>query len=116
MAQGREKFPKKAHLTRRSEFLSLSRGGKKVYTPHFILISRANQREVHRLGITVSAKIGGAVVRNRIKRVLREYFRKNQNSVASHRDLLIIARKGAADLTHDQVVKEIGKACASLWT
>ena len=115
MSQGREGFPRRARLTRRSEFLSLSRGGKKVYTPHFIVISRANAREVHRLGITVSAKIGGAVVRNRIKRYLREYFRRHQNSLSAHRDLLIITRKGAADLSHDQVTREIGKACTSLW-
>ena len=115
LSQGRESLPKKARLTRRSEFLSLSRGGKKVYTPHFIVISRANAREVHRLGITVSAKIGGAVVRNRIKRFVREYFRSHQNSRSTHRDLLIIARKGAGDLSHPQVVREIGKACASLW-
>ena len=116
LSQGRERFPKGARLTRRSEFLSLSSRGKEVYTPHFIVISRANASEVHRLGITVSAKIGGAVIRNRIKRYLREYFRRHQNSLSAHRDLLIIARKGAGDLSHDQVVRELGKACTSLWS
>ena len=114
LSQGRERFPKRARITRRSEYLSLSRGGKKVYTPHFIVIGKVSAREVNRLGITVSAKIGGAVIRNRIKRLLREYFRRQQNSLSARRDLLIIARKGAGDLSHDQVARELGKACASL--
>ncbi|MFQ5541790.1 MAG: ribonuclease P protein component, partial [Candidatus Binatia bacterium] len=76
MSQGRERFPKRTHLTRRSDFLSLSRGGRTVYTPHFIVISKANDRRVDRLGITVSAKVGKAVVRNRVKRLLREFYRR----------------------------------------
>ena len=113
MSQAREGFPKRARLTRRSEFLSLSRGGKKVYTPHFIVISRANDREVHRLGITVSAKVGKAVVRNRVKRLLREFYRRQQNPLSPHRDFLIIARKRAGDLSTHEIARELGKAFAA---
>lgn len=107
MSQGREKFPKGARLTKRSEFLSLSRGGRKVTTRHFIVISKANDRKINRMGVTVSAKVGGAVVRNRIKRLLREFFRTRQNSILLHRDLLIIARKGAGGLSQVEVTREL---------
>ncbi|MFQ5850038.1 MAG: ribonuclease P protein component [Candidatus Binatia bacterium] len=110
MSQDRESFRKRARLSRRSEFLGLSRGGRKVYTPHFIVISKANDRRVHRLGITVSAKVGKAVVRNRVKRLLREFFRRQQNSLSAHRDFLVIARKGAGDLSQREVAGELGKA------
>ncbi|MFQ5916576.1 MAG: ribonuclease P protein component [Candidatus Binatia bacterium] len=110
MSQGRERFPKRTHLTRRSDFLSLSRGGRTVYTPHFIVISKANDRRVDRLGITVSAKVGKAVVRNRVKRLLREFYRRQQNPLSPHRDFLIIARKGAGKLSAYEVARELGKA------
>lgn len=115
MVQGRERFPRRTHLTRRSEFLSLSRGGRTVYTPHFIVISRPNDKRADRLGITVSAKVGKAVVRNRVKRLLREFYRKRQNSFSPYRDFLIIARKGAGDLSHHEVARELGRAFALPW-
>lgn len=114
--QGREKFPKRARLTKRSEFLSLSRGGKKIYTSHFIVISKANDMRVNRLGVTVSAKVGGAVVRNRIKRFLREYFRTRQNSLLVHRDLLIIAGKGAGELSQVEINRELEEVFVHPWS
>lgn len=115
LSEGREGFPKRARLTKRSEFLRLSREGKKVTTPHFIVICKANDRQLNRLGITVSAKVGGAVVRNRIKRLLREFFRTKQNSLLVQRDLLIIARKGAGDLSQAELNKELEEAFVHPW-
>lgn len=106
---GGAKFPKQARLKKRPEFLSLSRAGRKLHTPHFVIISRANEREETRLGITVSAKIGNSVVRNRIKRLLREFFRRQRPKIAPNHDVLIIARKGAGDLSWRDVVDEIGE-------
>ena len=113
MSQGRERFPKNARLTRRSEFFNLSRGERKVYTHHFIVVSKFNQREQNRLGVTVSKKVGKAVVRNRVKRHLREFFRRQPDSFSSHQDILIIARKGAGDLSHCEVAQELGRAWVS---
>jgi len=110
LSEGRERFPKRARLTKRSEFLRLSREGKKVTTPHFIVICKANDRKLNRLGVTVSAKVGGAVVRNRIKRLLREFFRTRQNSLLVQRDLLVIARKGAGELSQAELTRELEEA------
>jgi ribonuclease P protein component len=110
---GGERFPKRNHLTRRSDFLSLSRGGRTVYTPHFIVISKANDRRVDRLGITVSGKVGKAVVRNRVKRLLREFYRRQQNPLSPYRDFLIIARKRAGDLSTHEIARELGKVFAA---
>ena len=112
MLQGQERFLKNARLTRRSDFLNLSRGGKKIYTQHFIVVSKFNHREIDRLGVTVSKKVGKAVVRNRVKRHLREFFRRQPKPHSSHRDILVIARKGAGNLSHFEVVQELGK----IWT
>ena len=104
---GPERFSKRARLLRRSEFLNLSRTGKKVYTSHFVVLSKTNDKGENRLGVTVSARVGKAVTRNRIKRLLREFFRRHSREVSSPQDIVIIARKGAGELLLDEVTKEL---------
>ena len=105
--RGRETFPKSARLRKRPEFVSLSRTGKKVHSPNFIVISKNNERGESRLGITVSGKVGNAVVRNRIKRVVREFFRRQRHDWLPASDIVVIARKGAASLRADLIVQEL---------
>ncbi len=109
MSGVRESFPKEARLTRRSEFLLLSRRGRKFYTPHFIIIRRDNDHLGKRLGVTVSSKVGNAVVRNRLKRGLREFFRRERESFRPDQDTVIIARRGAGVLSHATMTAELRK-------
>ena len=102
-----ETFPKTARLTKRSEFLDLFRRGGKVHTAHFILFSKAGRTGESRLGITVSAKVGNAVVRNRVKRSLRELFRRQYRKLLSRRDVVIVAKKGAGELAWPEIHEEI---------
>lgn len=90
--------------------MHLSRSGQKLHTAHFVVITRGSDRSEARLGITVSSKVGNAVVRNRIKRLVRECFRGLRDEIVPARDILIIARKGAAGLSFPQLASEIG-AC-----
>lgn len=109
MSGVRESFPREARLTRRSEFLLLSRRGRKLYTPHFIIIRRDNDHRGRRLGVTVSSKVGNAVVRNRVKRRLREFFRRGRDNFLPDQDTVIIARRGAGDLSHSAMTGELRK-------
>jgi ribonuclease P protein component len=109
LSQGREGFSKAARLTRRSQFLHLSREGKKQHTPHFVVISRINKSGESRLGITVSAKVGQAVVRNRIKRRLREFFRRIRSGLSPDRDVVIVAKPGAGRLSLGELSDELGR-------
>jgi len=106
-AEGGADFPKQARLRKRPEFLSLSRWGKKIHAPHFLIITKPNERREARLGVTVSAKVGNAVVRNRVKRFLRECFRRYRHQIVPSKDVLIIARKGAVSLSSHEVESEI---------
>ena len=108
--QSRESFPKTARLRKRPEFQRLSRTGKKVHSSNFVVISKTNDKGETRLGITVSAKVGNAVVRNRIKRLVREFFRRRRHELAPGLDILVIARKSASDLSLSLVEKEIGQS------
>jgi ribonuclease P protein component len=61
------------------------------------------QEEVVRLGITVSRQVGGAVVRNRLKRWIREWFREVRGGLVQGTDLVVIARRGAGSLSLTRV-------------
>lgn len=71
------------------------------------MISKPNDRTETRLGITVSGKVGNSVVRNRIKRQVREFFRRQRAELAPGRDLLVIARSGAAQLPAEAIRAEL---------
>jgi ribonuclease P protein component len=102
-----EIFPKTARLTKRSEFLDLFRKGRKVHTAHFVFFSKARGSGDSRLGVTVSTKVGNAVVRNRIKRLLREFFRQRRHTLFSSSDIVIVAKKDAGNLSWSQVCQEL---------
>lgn len=97
-------FPQSARLRSRPEFDAVQQGGRRVSARFVTLIGRPNARTGDRLGIIASRKIGGAVVRNRAKRRLRELFRKQEPDRAAERglralDVVVIARREIADAT-----------------
>lgn len=71
---------------------------------------------VNRVGLTVSKKLGGAVVRNRVKRILREGLRQTENDLNLKKGYLIVivARTGAVEAKSDQIRRELTKAFYSL--
>lgn len=105
----RESFPKEARLKRRSEFLLLTREGRKFHSPYFVIIRRPNGNLGKRLGVTVSSRVGNAVVRNRLKRRLREFFRRGRDGFRPDQDTVIIARRGAGELSHSAMTAELRK-------
>lgn len=111
-----EQFPKTARLRKRREFLSLSRAGKKVHSAHFVVISKKTDGDDRRLGITVSGKVGNSVVRNRIKRLVRENFRRHQDEILAGTEILVIARPSADGLTFAEVGAELRKGLNHCWS
>jgi len=60
-----------------------------------------------RLGMAVSRKVGNAVVRNRVKRAIREWFRHSREAVPPDTDLVVIARRGARELATGEIGAEL---------
>jgi ribonuclease P protein component len=89
----------RSRLTRSSEFERVYRQGRSTANRHLVLYAFANPASVEpRLGLSVSRKVGGAVQRNRIKRLLREAFAREAGSLARGQDVVVVARPDAGDL------------------
>jgi ribonuclease P protein component len=90
---------KSMRLRRRREFLAVQSAGKKVNTRHFVaLVARAAAGVTGgRVGLTVSKRVGVAAVRNRIKRLVREWLRTHE-WIPDGYDVVIIAKDSAASL------------------
>lgn len=96
----REGFPRHYRIVRASEYRSIYEAGRKVHSQRFVLIGRENNLQHHRLGLTVSRKIGKAVLRNRFKRMFREVFRKSSAEIPYHLDLIVNAKRGCSDVSY----------------
>ncbi len=95
-------FGKADRIRKHSEFLHLAKFGKKTQTRYFIAIFAPGTQKRTRLGMTVSKKVGQAVIRNRTKRFIKEFFRFNRHHLPGIWDINIIAKKDAGGLTSPQ--------------
>jgi ribonuclease P protein component len=71
-------------------------------------------RDTNRLGVTVSNKIGKAVVRNKVRRRLREIYRLHEGEMQRGVDLVFVARGRSVDATYAQLEQAVCKACKQL--
>ncbi len=81
----------------------------KVPGKHILLLARENGLDHPRLGLVIGKKnVKLAVERNRLKRLLRDSFRLNQQKLAGL-DIVVIARKGLGDLENPELHQQFGK-------
>ena len=100
-------LPSEFRLHKSREFNRVREMGRKRHTPHFVVIVMCVKDGPTRLGLTVSRKVGSAVRRNRVKRLVREFFRTRYESLPRQSDISIIAKKGASELDHATVCREL---------
>lgn len=105
-----QRFPPQYRLRKRREFLALQREGRRETVSHFVVITRPKHSPPSRLGVTTSRKVGGAPTRNRIRRLVREFFRRHRVELGPPRDVLVIARPGSANLCYRNVDDELTRA------
>ncbi|UJF33314.1 ribonuclease P protein component [Paenibacillus hexagrammi] len=99
---------KKYRLARREDFNKVYRYGKSMANHQFVLYYLAQpKQEEFRLGISVSKKVGNAVVRNRLRRVIKEVIRLRKDSMPPHFDYVLIARKPAAEMDYHEIEKSL---------
>ena len=102
--QPRQTLPRAIRVRRRPEYLEIQNRGRRVGGAHLLLFALPGKG---RLGITVSRKVGCAVERNRVKRWIRECFRRTREKFPASLDLVVVARPGAAGARHDSLCREL---------
>ena len=79
-----------------------------------VVYYRKNRLGHNRLGITVSTKLGHAVVRNRVRRRIREIFRLSQGSMKQGYDIIVVGRTRAAKADYWELKRAFEKTCKKL--
>ncbi len=101
--RGAAGFPPTARLARAEQFRRAFRHGTRLKDRNFTLIAHPNGTPEARLGLAISRKhAGNAVVRNRLKRVVRESFRQRRTLLAGL-DIVFVARPGLGKLSNERL-------------
>jgi len=93
-------FPKSRRILKRLEYRRVFDAQVKVVCPELVVFAQPNNGP-GRIGLVVSRKVGNAVVRNRVKRILREAFRQCEDSPSL--DVVVVARHVCASAGYQQI-------------
>ncbi|MDQ3197611.1 MAG: ribonuclease P protein component [Verrucomicrobiota bacterium] len=106
-SEPRLRFPSTRRLKRSRDFARVRLEGKSVRGGFLMLgVLRLDEEAAFRVGFVTSRRVGGAVVRNRVRRRLRDIVRRHQHELAPGLWLVVIARPGADAATSAQLEEE----------
>ena len=111
---GIEPMKKAVTIKENRTFRRIYSKGRSAVTPFLVLYCRPNRLGHNRLGVTVSTKLGGAVVRNRARRRLREVYRLAQPQLKQGYDIILVARGRAVNGPYQKLTAAFYKACGQL--
>lgn len=112
-----QSFGRHVRLRSRAEFVAVQERGRRVASRHMTLLALPNSLGVDRLGVVASRRLGGAVMRNRAKRRVREMFRLGQPDrpqTASHFDIVVIPRREVTNHLFAELQTEFDAALRKL--
>ncbi|HGH7174807.1 TPA: ribonuclease P protein component [Bacillus wiedmannii] len=99
---------KKYRIKKNDEFQTVFQKGKSNANRQLVVYQLDKEEQPNfRIGLSVSKKIGNAVVRNRIKRMIRQSITELKDEIDSGKDFVIIARKPCAEMTYEELKKSL---------
>lgn len=90
-------------LKKNDDFRFVYQNGKSYVNKYLVMYVLENNKEINRLGISVSKKVGNSVIRHRFTRLVRESYRLHENIFNSGLDIVVVARKSAALASYREV-------------
>ena len=90
-------------LKKNSDFQRVYNSGKSYANKYLVMYVLENNKNINRLGISASKKIGNSVVRHRFTRLVRESYRLHENIFNSGLDIVVVARKSAALVNFEEI-------------
>ena len=101
-------------LKQNHEFRRLYTKGRNAVTPTLVIYARRRKGGENRVGFTVTVKLGHAVVRNRVRRRLREIYRLHEGELERGYDVVVVARHRAGEADYHRLERDLMRAFASL--
>ncbi len=104
---GEHSFPASCRLHSTGDYQRVYRNGRRFSAKHFLLFFHFSPGDSSRIGLAVGRKVGPAVVRNRVKRRLREILRRLRSGFPTPADVVIVAHPAAAGLDQAAMEEEV---------
>ncbi len=98
---------KSLRLTKNFEFINVYKTGRRLSSPFFTMYIKKNNLGFSRLGVSVSKKVGKSVVRNKIKRRIKEIIRTNYHDIKQGFDIVVSAKPSSAQLDFNEIERDI---------
>ncbi len=108
-----ETLPRSHRLRKRRDIVGVQDRGERFAVGTLVVMMAPNALGCRRLGVTVSSKVGNAVVRARVKRWLRDVFRKERSLLPGSMDVVLIARSSAPGAGLPRLRADFRKAAAA---
>ncbi len=98
-------MPKLISIKKSKDFSAVYRKGNSKVNPFLVMYASANNKGYNRIGISISTKIGKSVLRNRLKRLIKEVYRKQLKRMKKGYDIIIVVRSHAKDAKYQDIEK-----------
>ena len=101
-------------LKKNYEFRRLYAKGRSAVLPALVIYTRPNRRGSNRVGFTVTTRLGHAVVRNRVRRRLREIYRLHESELKPGADMVVVARGRSVNAAYRELERDFLAGCRKL--